>query len=76
MPAEKEVSGKFKECVRTVSKKCKKSFKDASRKFQDCFNEDSMIFQESFKVVSRKIEGFLRKNRVFERSFKGSFKCA
>ena len=68
----KNVSGKFQFCFKEVSKEFQGSFKEV----QKCFKVDSMVFQESFKGVSRKSGGVLRKNRAFERSFKGSFKCA
>ena len=62
--------------LKEVQRMCHDSFKEESKEFQECLKEVSMVFQESSKGVSRNIEGCLRKNRVFERSSKGSFKCA
>ena len=59
--------------LKEVQRMCQDSFKEESK---ECLKEVSMVFQEIFKGVSRNIEGCLRKISVFERSSKGSFKCA
>ena len=66
----------FHESFKDITRVSLGCLKGVSRKFQGCFKKVVRVFQESFKGVSRKIKGVFRKNRAFERSFKGSFKCA